>query len=112
MSAFARLEPVGVDLNKVFPLIWSRRLLEDRLDRANRLTGAAVNAFLGIDIELVFFRKFFGLVLCGMDAVDRTDIDASGILHVDAGLSNDIGHLLLLKTAIFTLVANRSGQVN
>jgi len=32
-----------------------------------------------------------------MDTIDRTDIDTCGILHVDAGLSNDIGHLLLLN---------------
>jgi hypothetical protein len=29
-----------------------------------------------------------------MDAIDRTDIDAGGILGVYAGLSNDIGHLV------------------
>jgi len=33
-----------------------------------------------------------------MDAIDRADIDTSRIFDIDAGLSNDIGHLFLLES--------------
>jgi hypothetical protein len=91
--AFALLKPVGVDLNKVFPLVWSRGLLENRFDGADRFASAAVDALFRVDIELVFLLEFFGLVFGRMDAIDRTDIDAGGIFDVYARLSNDIGHL-------------------
>src|SRR5262245_44066471 len=111
-SAFLFFEPVGVYLNKVLPLLWRRRLLEDRFDRADRLASSTVDALLRIDIELVFFLEFFLLVFGWMDAIDRTDIDTSGILHAYAGLSNDIRHLSFLLSRTFSLLANRLNQVN
>src|SRR6266481_2078376 len=54
-SAFLFFVPVGVDLNELFPLVRSRRLLKDRLHGTNIL--------------------------------------ARGILHVDAGFGNNVGHL-------------------
>src|SRR4030095_228801 len=112
-SAFLFFEPVGVDLNKLFPLLWSRRLFEDRFDRTDGLTSPTVDALLRIDIELVFFLEFFGLVFGRMDAIDRTDIDTSGILHAYAGLRHEIGYLLfLLRSRTFSLLANRLAQVN
>src|SRR4026207_857279 len=87
------LVPVGVDLNELLPLIRNRRLLKDRFHGANRLASAAVNAFFGIDIELIFLFEFFGLVFGRVDAIDRTDVNTRGIFGVDAGLSNDVGHL-------------------
>jgi hypothetical protein len=95
----------------MFPLIRNRCLLKDRFDRANRFASAAVDAFFRIDIELVFFLEFFGFVFGWMDAIDRADIDTSGILGIYAGLSNDIGHLFLLNR-LPVLVANRLRQVN
>src|SRR4030095_4770091 len=111
-SAFLFFEPVGVYLNKVLPLLRSRRLFEDRFDRTDGLTSPTVDALLRIDIELVFFLEFFGLVFGRMDAIDRTDIDTSGILHAYAGLSNDIGHLSFLLSRTVSLLANRLAQVN
>src|SRR5581483_6615736 len=96
-SALFRFVPVGVDLDEMFPLLGGRRFLENRLHRADRLAGAAVDAFFGIDVELFLFFEFLGLVFSRMDAIDRAHIDAGGVLGVYARLGNDIGHLFLLK---------------
>ena len=59
-----------VDLDERLPLVGEGVLGEDRLDRALRLAGAAVDALLGVDdedaLELV-------------DAVDRADVRRSGL---------------------------------
>jgi hypothetical protein len=47
-----------------------------------------------------------------MDAINRTDIDTSGILNAYTGLGNDIGHLTPPQILTFSLVANRLSQVN
>ena len=75
LLALLLFEPISVYLNKVFPLLWSRGLLKDRLDWTYRFTGPAVDAFFRIDIELLFFLELFGLVLGWMDTIDRTNID-------------------------------------
>src|SRR4030095_10994498 len=92
-SAFLFFVPVGVDLNELFPFLWSRRLLKDRFYRTNRLAGATIDALVGIDIEFIFLLEFFGLVFGRMDTIDRANIDTSGILNFYARLGNDIGHL-------------------
>ena len=73
-----------VDLDERLPLVGHRVLGEDRLDRALGLAGAAVDALLGIDHE-----HAVGLV----DAVDGADVDAGLVLHIDAGLGDDVCHL-------------------
>src|SRR6266478_2228614 len=92
-SAFLFFVPVGVDLNELFPLVRSRRLLKDRLHGTNRLASPAVDALLGVNVELLLFLELLCLVLCGMNAIHGTDIHARGILHVDAGFGNNVGHL-------------------
>jgi hypothetical protein len=49
-----------------------------------------------------------------MDAIDRTDIDAGGILHAYAGLSNNIGHLIPPKKSNFQFTSKTtwSSQLN
>jgi hypothetical protein len=47
-----------------------------------------------------------------MDAINRADIDTSGILNAYTGLGNDIGHLTPPQVLTFSLVANRPSQVN
>ena len=73
-----------VDLDERLPLVGHRVLGEDRLDRALGLAGAAVDALLGVDDQ-----HPVGLV----DAVDGADVDAGLVLHVDAGLGDDVCHL-------------------
>jgi len=72
-----------VDLHEWFPLLGQRVLREDRLDRAFRFAGAAVNALLRIDHE-----DPSGLV----DAVHGADVDAGAVFDVDAGLGDDVRH--------------------
>ena len=72
-----------VDLHERLPLLRQGVLGEDRLDRAFRLAGAAVDALLGVDDE-------DPLVL--VDAVDGTDVHARAVFDVDAGLSDDVRH--------------------
>src|SRR5574342_150837 len=66
-----------------FPL--RRRVLfgEDRRHRTLRLARPAVDALVGMDIELV---------LSFIDAVHRTDIDTGAVFDVDAGLGDDVRH--------------------
>src|SRR5262249_42658846 len=70
-----------VDLHERRPLIRKRVLREDRLDRALRLAGAAVDALLRIDD-----KDPVGLV----DAVHRTDVHAGAVFDVDTGLGDDV----------------------
>ena len=52
---------------------------------------AAVDAGGGVDVQLRLGLEV-RLVLGGVDAVDRADGDARGVLGVDARFSNDMGH--------------------
>src|SRR5262249_47047224 len=80
------LEELLVDLDVVLPLLRGLVLGEDRLDRAHRLAGAAVDALLGVDVE-------HRLPL--VDAVNRAHLHAGLVFHADARLGNDIGHSVL-----------------
>src|SRR6267154_4181764 len=68
-----------------------RGLLENRLPWAFGLAGAAIDTFVGIDIELV--GEFF---LVGTDvfinAIHRANADASGVDAVDAKTGDSPGH--------------------
>jgi hypothetical protein len=56
---------------------------EDRADGAGGNARAAVNALLGVNVELIVTL---------VDAFDGANFDAGGILRADAGLTNDVGH--------------------
>src|SRR5689334_18926769 len=53
----------------------------DRTHRALRLARAAVDAFVGVDEQLV---------LALVDAIHGTDIDTGTILHTNAGFGDDV----------------------
>src|SRR5262249_9395763 len=76
-------EELPVQLDEVLPLLRRLILDENRLHRADRLAGAAVDALIGMDEELV------GALV---DAVDRADLNAGLVLHVDAGLRDTVRH--------------------
>src|SRR5438309_10775447 len=78
--------PGRVDLRVLGPLGRQRLLGEDRVHRAFRLAGPAVDALVGIDEELPVGA--FVVV----DAVDRADRDARDVEHVDARLGDHVGH--------------------
>jgi hypothetical protein len=72
-------------------IFWNRRFFKDGGDGTGRLSGAAVDALIGIDIKHLSCIKFL-LTLRRMDAVDRANIHAGCILYTDTRLSNNIGH--------------------
>jgi len=74
---------VCVLLREVRPLVRYVCIGEDRLNRALRLTGAAVDALVRMDVELI---------LTLVDAVDGAHLDATRVFRLDAGLGDDIRH--------------------
>src|SRR5436190_22763725 len=64
---------------------------EDRLDRAGRHAGTAVDALVGMDVEL-FDGGELGLVLPRVDAVDGTHVHAGAVLGADALFGDHVSH--------------------
>jgi hypothetical protein len=85
ITSFQSSHPLGVELNKLRPPARDIRLLKNRLHRAFRHTGIAIDAFIGINIEL-------HIVL--VKAVARADHYAIGVLAIMARFTNDISHFL------------------
>jgi hypothetical protein len=56
---------------------------EDGADWTGGHARTAINAFFWVNVKLV---------VALVDALDRTDINAGGILCADAGLSDDVRH--------------------
>jgi hypothetical protein len=84
-----------VQENIVLENFGNRWLLEDRLPWALRLAGAAIDALVRVDVELI--RKFFSVVTrIFVDAVNRTNTDASCIETVSAKTGYGPGQLLVL----------------
>src|SRR6185369_4026900 len=79
-----RLEEFPVDGDEMLQVVRQLHVLEDRARRADRDTDAAVDAFLGMDIESA--NAF-------VDAIDRAARHASGVLAVDAAVGDHISHL-------------------
>src|SRR6266571_6946 len=78
------VEELDVRLVVVLPLVGHVVLVEDRLHRADRLTGAAVHALIRMDVEHA---------LALVDAVDRALLDAGLVEQVDARLRDDVCHV-------------------
>ena len=92
---FATLDVACVDLRKLVPLLGQVLQRENRRHRADRHTGATVDALDGIDVELRDFIEagtaiIVGRALLGVDAIYGASIDAGGVLHPDTGLGNDV----------------------
>src|SRR5215207_10883268 len=87
LGGAARRPEVGEEVNigvvVLLPLLRRVILIEDRLDWADRLARAAVDAFVRVDIE-------HPLTL--VDAVDRAFLNASKVLQVHTWLRNDVRH--------------------
>src|SRR5690606_30074116 len=78
-----RKNPVLLDV--LAPLGRYVGIREDRLDRTLRLTGSAIDTFVGVYVVLVFRL---------VDAVHGADFDAARVLDGNAGFGNDVRHLL------------------
>lgn len=82
---------LGVDLLVIFPFF--RKIVggEDCGNWTDRHARATVDTLDRIDKQLVQ-RCEITLVFFRMDAIDRTRIDASRILDVDARFCDDVSH--------------------
>src|SRR5215468_5378371 len=73
----------GVRLDEGFLLARDVDVFVDRLHRADRDADAAADALVGLDVH-----HAPALV----DALDRADLLADAVLHVDAGRGDDVAH--------------------
>src|SRR5699024_196192 len=80
------------------PLVRGVVLVEDRLDGADGFAGAAVHAFVGLDVEHP---------VALVDAVHRALVDAGTILDVDAGQGDDVGHGRFLPSETAPIISSR-----
>jgi hypothetical protein len=96
------LEVIGIDLYELLPLLRHRAFFEYGIEGAGRLAGAAIYAFLGVDVILLVF---FG----GMDTIHWTDIHTGRVLLTDAGLGNDIGQCGVTNLSCPGMLPMRSG---
>src|SRR5215218_8122057 len=81
-----------VALRELGPLVRELVLGEARVDGAGLDARVAVDALLGVDVELLDL-VVVGLIRRRVDAVDRADLDARVVLGADAGLCDDVGHI-------------------
>src|SRR5699024_5819607 len=77
------VEELDVVAVVLLPLIRDIVFVEDRFDRAHRLAGTAVDAFVRMDVEAA--RAF-------VDAVDRAFVDTGPVLDIHARLRDHIRH--------------------
>ena len=92
---FTAVNVILVDLNKRVPLFRQIFLREDGRHRADRHTGAAINALCGIDIQLRHFVKRRAAIVISpafrrMDAIHRAHVHTGGIFCTDAGFSDNV----------------------
>ena len=80
---FVLAEKGGVDLDRCHVLGGNVDVFEDRVHRANDLALLAIDADFGIDVELRRAGR-------GMNARDRTHLDAGAVVGAQAG--DDVGH--------------------
>ena len=78
-----RLEEDGVYFTVLLPLTRDVVFIIDRLHRTDRLTGAAIDTFIGLDVE-----HPSALV----NAVHRTLFDTGLILYIHTRLGDYVGH--------------------
>src|SRR5579885_2169942 len=74
----------------------NRGLLEDRLPGALRFARSAIDALIGVDVELVGKLLLVGADVF-VDAVDRTHANASGIETIATKPGYRPGHRLILS---------------
>jgi hypothetical protein len=74
-----------VDLDVVLPFVGHCVLGKDRADRADRLTGTAIDALIGVD-------EIHVVGISGVNTIHRTNVAAARVLDVDARLGDHIGH--------------------
>ena len=89
---------INVDLDVLLPLGWHIVLREDRLHWALVDAESAVDACVGIDVELLR-DSVVARLLCWMNAINRTDFDTRGVLGTNARFGDDVCHVALTRDA-------------
>lgn len=82
-TAYGGREKLSVDGDEVRQVLGHVGILVDRLGRADRDADTAIDAFIGVDV--VGARPF-------VDAIHRATRHAAGVLAVDAGVYDHVGH--------------------
>src|SRR6187549_2027917 len=90
-SAKGALEVGGIEGGEALPLRRDLLLRVDRVDRASLDARVAVDALVGIDVELLV-RVVVGLLGGRMDAIHRADLHTRVVLLADARLRDHVGH--------------------
>ena len=80
------IEEVSIGANVFAPLLGNVVFIVDSFNRADRFAGAAVNAFIGVNVQ--------GAVAL-VDAVNGAFFNACAVLDVYTGQSDDVGHELV-----------------
>src|SRR5208282_1217874 len=83
LELVGQFERLVIERNIVLEDRGNRRFLEDRLPGTFRLARTAIDAFVGIYVELI---GKLGFVVADIlvDAIDRADTDASGVNAIPA----------------------------
>jgi len=83
LSAFFICVPVCVNLNVVFPLLWCCGLFKDCLYRTDRLTGSTIDAFIWMNVELIFTF---------INAIYWANVHARLVFDPNTGLGDNVSH--------------------
>src|SRR6185312_3796636 len=95
------VEELDIRLVVVGPLRRGVVLVEDRLDRADRLARAAVHTLVGVDVQHP---------VALVDAVDGALVDAGAILHVHTGKGDDVSHCAVVPLVVWLAsIVSRGG---
>jgi hypothetical protein len=86
--ADVRREEVAVDGREMCHFGRQPKVFVDGLRGAGGHANAAVDAFIRVNVQSA---------LAFVDAIDRTALDASAVLDVDAGAGDDVGHGTYLR---------------
>jgi hypothetical protein len=111
LLGFPDSEVIGVDLLEAVPMLREIIQAEDRGNRANRYTGAAIDTFHRIDVELCFgFEHRFGSFR--MDTVDWARINTRRVFHADARFGDDVGHWSSLSESSLEVTAAHGNDLS
>src|SRR5580658_3183935 len=94
-------EVVGVHLGEGPPFFGQIIERENRRHGAHRHASAAIDALHWIDVNHVVLGEA-GLVLFGVDAIDRAGIDTGRVLRADARFRNNVSHSFLQERGLKT----------
>jgi len=86
-------EEIGVHFDILLPLAGNGRLFKNSGNGAGGFAGSAVDALIGIDVELLSGIESL-LVLSGMNTVNWADVYTRSVFDADTRLGDNIGHSL------------------